>query len=720
MRKPQKVLPEKYYLDHFNEIISFNQQYCADLLFTEQKQFIQTYQALSHDSQCMLVRVVNRTGDFIQSDKMRYQEIDDCEKQLLLLTQAGLLRTLTSDDIAVWLELLTKPQLMDIAYQCQIYAIKKSASKEEVFQQVKAQCSVQDCLASDLAQSFLVKCFQSNLAYLLFLFFGNSNSKLDKFSMRDLEVLKTRDKNAQASARFDNKQQSYCCFYYSDKIAQIKRNDMDLAELAQRSEQINCHPQVPANSEYAQQLKDQYFYLLGKQLLTFLPELGMKYLQASTAAAQEKWLRERYRQGHKEQVKSQLEQIIEQSLDERLLLFAEDFYQRKYHQVKLSKLTATLRQDSYTLAIDEIHKEQVEKGVKQYYQNQGLKVYRTENRLFTSLFGLAFWQELFDPQLKAASSEFDRRPKVVKENTIYQRLEAQIEQRLSMFKQPKKAIAYLTKIATQYYGQPNGMFRWSSKIMQVISSFLQVADPQAVISHLRTMAKNYHGFNDGYPDLMIIQNKQLRFEEVKAPGDVIRANQFVTINALQLSGFEVQLCKVEWFVDPMQAYVVIDVETTGGKQPYHRVTEIGAVKVVNGEVVDSFSCLVNPQRHIPAFITKLTGISNDMVKDAPLFCEVADTLEKFLQNAVFVAHNVNFDYAFIKQEFARLERPFVMPKLCTVRESRKCFTGLKSYSLSNLCQHFNIPLTTHHRALCDAQATAELLKLIQRQQEQVE
>jgi DNA polymerase-3 subunit epsilon len=305
---------------------------------------------------------------------------------------------------------------------------------------------------------------------------------------------------------------------------------------------------------------------------------------------------------------------------------------------------------------------------------------------------------------------------VVKDNTIYQQLETQIEQRLLMFDKPQQALAYLTKIATQFYGQPNGMFRWNSKMMQIIGVFLQAASPQAVINHLRAMAINFHALNDGYPDLMIVENGQLRFEEVKAPGDVIRPNQFVTINALQQAGFDVHLCRVEWFVAPMQPYAVVDVETTGGKQPQHRITEIGVVKIINGEVVDSWSSLINPQRHISAFITKLTGISNDMVKDAPLFCEVADSLTQFMQNCVFVAHNVNFDYGFFKQEYQRIERNFVMPKLCTVRETRKHFPGLSSYSLGNLTKHFDIPLVDHHRALCDAQAAAELLKLTQQKQ----
>jgi len=100
------------------------------------------------------------------------------------------------------------------------------------------------------------------------------------------------------------------------------------------------------------------------------------------------------------------------------------------------------------------------------------------------------------------------------------------------------------------------------------------------------------------------------------------------------------------------------------------------------------------------------------VAPAPSFKQIANTLVNKLQGSIFVAHNVNFDYGFIRKECEMVGISFKMPKLCTVVESRKAFPGLKSYSLGNLAAHFELPLTNHHRALADATATAELLKLI--------
>ena len=98
-----------------------------------------------------------------------------------------------------------------------------------------------------------------------------------------------------------------------------------------------------------------------------------------------------------------------------------------------------------------------------------------------------------------------------------------------------------------------------------------------------------------------------------------------------------------------------------------------------------------------------------MVAGAPFFAQIADEFEAFIGDAVFVAHNAKFDYSFLREEFSRLERPFRYPTLCTVVASRRYFPGLKSYGLSKLCDHFEISLTSHHRALCDARATASIL-----------
>ena len=130
------------------------------------------------------------------------------------------------------------------------------------------------------------------------------------------------------------------------------------------------------------------------------------------------------------------------------------------------------------------------------------------------------------------------------------------------------------------------------------------------------------------------------------------------------------------------------------------------------KVVATYDTLINPECKIPYYISELTGIYDHMVANAPKFYQVAKKIVEITEGCTFVAHNAKFDYGFIRSEFARCEMPFDMPQLCTVVNMRRYYPGLQSYSLGKLCAEFDIKLTNHHRALADATATVELLKLI--------
>ncbi|MDE3741648.1 exonuclease domain-containing protein [Maribacter polysaccharolyticus] len=161
-------------------------------------------------------------------------------------------------------------------------------------------------------------------------------------------------------------------------------------------------------------------------------------------------------------------------------------------------------------------------------------------------------------------------------------------------------------------------------------------------------------------------------------------------------------------------YTIVDIETTGNGIKGNKITEISIFKYDGYEVVDEFTSLVNPECTIPYFITGLTGIDNDMVRDSPKLVEIADKILEITEETIFVAHSVAFDYNVIKNEFNSLGIDFVRKKLCTVRLSRKLIPGYNSYSLGKLCSSLNIPLTDRHRARGDALATTLLFQKLLR------
>lgn len=157
-------------------------------------------------------------------------------------------------------------------------------------------------------------------------------------------------------------------------------------------------------------------------------------------------------------------------------------------------------------------------------------------------------------------------------------------------------------------------------------------------------------------------------------------------------------------------FAIVDIETTGGHASGNSITEV-SIQLFDGEkVFQRFETLINPGSNIPYYITGLTGITNQMVQNAPPFTQVAKQIFELLQGRIFVAHAVNFDYSFLKAQLKDCGYELQCKKLCTVRLSRKIFPGFPSYSLGNLCSALDITITNRHRAGGDAEATVVLFK----------
>ena len=159
-------------------------------------------------------------------------------------------------------------------------------------------------------------------------------------------------------------------------------------------------------------------------------------------------------------------------------------------------------------------------------------------------------------------------------------------------------------------------------------------------------------------------------------------------------------------------YAIVDIETTGGHASANGITDIAIILHDGEKVYHRYQSLINPQQPIPVYIQALTGINNDMVKEAPVFADVASEIFELLKDKVFIAHNVNFDYSFVRYHLAAAGFSLDCKKLCTVRLSRKIIPGYPSYSLGKLCHQLGIENDSRHRAMGDAFATATLFSML--------
>ncbi|MBT8268840.1 MAG: GIY-YIG nuclease family protein [Bacteroidia bacterium] len=159
-------------------------------------------------------------------------------------------------------------------------------------------------------------------------------------------------------------------------------------------------------------------------------------------------------------------------------------------------------------------------------------------------------------------------------------------------------------------------------------------------------------------------------------------------------------------------YAILDIETTGGKYNEEGITEIAIYKYDGHTVTDQFISLINPERDIQPFVVNLTGINNNMLRNAPKFYEVAKRIVEITEGCILVAHNAKFDYRILKVEFKRLGFEFEKETLCTVELSKSLIPGHPSYSLGRITRQLGIPVSDRHRAAGDAQATVKLFSML--------
>jgi DNA polymerase-3 subunit epsilon len=711
MKRPD--LPVYYYHDHFIEMLAFVRAIYGSILTDEHDAFVTRFQHLSKDAQCLLIRMVNRRGAIFNRSLFRYSEISDLERAADDLLACGQARFLREEDYSAFVACLPKDVLISGAKAAGRTDIRVSWPKAKLVDYFLAQVPFEVAAEHCGAAKFIALDDVRPLEFLLYLYFGKTEGDLKNFALRDLGIVRT-NKATSFKARFTDGDEARACFHYSRLLDRLEVKSPSIYQDAV----TDIFGGPDCLSDYAADLRSRAAWQVGQ----FFEKLGetdlarQLYRTGSSAECNERLVRLLYGAGNKADAKDLLRRMIDDPASDGEFVFATDFFARKFGGRRTGSCTELLRA-AVNLTVDDVHRGNPEAGVAGVMRRKGYQVFFTENTLWHSLFGLLFWDELFVSDL--LHSSFDWVPHCLKDRSFARRFAAQIDDKLNAVRSGSALNLLLRPIAANW-GHPNGIFAWDHVDVDALRLLLSGTSGEGVATIVRSLCQNFRDMRDGFPDLMLEKDGAVSFMEIKAEGDVIRRNQLTRLRQLGSAGIRAEIGRVDYRFDPEQDYVVVDVETTGSWASGDRITEIGAVKIRNHQVVDEWHSLLNPQRAIPARITQITNITNEMVRDAPIFSEVADSFMRFMGDGIFVAHNVNFDYGFISYEYERLERRFRFPKLCTVAGMRRRYPGHKSYSLGNLCELYGIELETHHRALCDARATVYLLNLINQKRESAE
>lgn len=704
-------LPTHYYHAHFEELLAFVEARYQHILSAEQQALIDAFRALDLNARRLYVRLVNRKGRIFSTSRLRYPELGDLAPLLAGLRAAGWIEPASARHYFELLRFLTKSELNRVLAQ-QLTGIGRSMKKADLVRLAEQHCAPGEFLDSLGTHRIFVQRHADDIGFLLFLFFGRVQDGLSQFTMRDLGLVRVSATEDEYEPRFRERCEALETWYFAKRRHRLR--GADESTIDGLADEASAWPE-PAHPASAAE-RDKFAAALGRALEKAgrSEEALRAYRRGESTESSERVVRLLLACGQRDEARAYLEQCIDEPQNDEQALMAEDLYARKFDRKRTSVVTDELRA-APVITIDESLSGSPERAAVEWFERHGARAWRTENRLWRSLFGLLFWEDLFGVRSNRTHSPFERLPATLLDGTFAGKNRAIVASRLHLLDDPAGLRRELLATSTRYYGKANGVFRWRRDLLDPVFALIDHADPAAVRTVLARMCRDYSDHRYGYPDLMVLEDCAVRFVEIKTGGDQLRRNQLLRIGQLRDAGFDAGIVRIEWVLDPQQTYVVVDVETTGGRGERHRVTEIGAVKVRAGEIVDRFQTLINPARSIPADIIRLTGISPAMVADAPVFADIADSFRTFMGDAIFVAHNVDFDYGFIAGEYRRLGQRFRHARLCTCASMRRLFPGHRSYSLAALCAALEIDLKQHHRALCDAEAAAELLLRINEQ-----
>src|SRR4030081_925935 len=315
-------------------------------------------------------------------------------------------------------------------------------------------------------------------------------------------------------------------------------------------------------SEYAAHLRSraacragQFFEKLGETDLA-----RQLYRAGSSPECHERVVRLLYGAGNKADAEYLLLRMIDDPASDGEFVFATDFYARKFGGRRTGSCTELLRA-GVTLTVDDAYRGNPEAGVAGVMRRRGYRVFFTENTLWHSLFGLLFWDELFESD--QLHSSFDWVPHLHRRRNFARRFATQIDDKLDAVRSGN-ALGLLLRPIAANWGSPNGIFARDHVDVDALRLLLSGTSGEGIATIVRSLCQNFRDMRDGFPDLMLEKDGTVSFMEIKAEGDVIRRNQLTRLRQLGTAGIRAEIGRVDYRFDPEQDYVVVDVEKTGG------------------------------------------------------------------------------------------------------------------------------------------------------------
>lgn len=546
-------LPPKYYLDNFNSLLHFVESKYGVLLNEREEAFISAFKELSEDGRCLFLRFANRKGLIFRTDKLRYPEIHSPEQALEELLARQFVQLPEDGQQALapqFLAVYGKEEL------CRLYkvldpGIKRLSSlkKPELLQRLLNVFLWEDIRIAACAIGPVIKQgYEEELELLKFLFFGYLGGDMSAFVVRDLGMVRYEvPEETQLVARFKSRKEIEDKFRVSIAYQYFR----ELREEGSAEQLYNWYmgwsAQHSTLSEQALPLFNRLTLKLARVLERFQqPYWALEiYEKTEQAPARERRVRLLHKTGAGQEALELCRQMQVDPLNAGELFFAQDFESRLLRK-KGTKGTTQQLQEAETVEISSAYRYEVEKGVIHFLQEKGGEAMYSENYLWRSLFGLVFWDIIYDLQAPVYHSPLQRAPSdLYLPHYLECRRERMLE-RMKNLSTPEKLLKQVKEVYEKKQGIGNPLVSWHENTLPLVQAACRNMTPGSLQQVLMEMARNLKENSRGFPDLFCWTAADCFFIEVKSPGDTLSAQQLFWLRFFKECGIEAKVLRVAW------------------------------------------------------------------------------------------------------------------------------------------------------------------------------
>ncbi len=546
-------LPPKYYLDNFKSLVQFVQDKYQPILGLAELAFMQAFESLSEDAQCLYLRFANRKGQYFRFSKIQYAEITDQESALNELLLRGFCRKVTQQHLHSLADLLQIYSKAELTALCKLLEPKlrgiSKYKKEELAQRMLEELPCPDLLVAVIQEEDIVRQHYSDEYEMLkFLFFGHLHGQMSDFVVRDLGLVRFEaPEEDKLVAKFTNWQEAEEQFWVSAMYQKFR-------ELREESPAENLYSwflQIGSRGVALNPIAKPTFDRLTRKLGRILeqrqqPDFALEvYRFTQEPPSRERQVRILHKRGELQQAVSVCHSILKTPKNSEEEIFARDFL-RKQEDKKATRSTTRWLKNSDVIEISDVYKYEVEKGVLRYYSDQGYKAMYSENYLFRSLFGLIFWDIIFDQDAQVYHSPLQRFPSDLYLPQFLLKRKDRLEERVAQLSSKKKLTKHINSVYEDKWGLGNPLVGWHENTLPLVKAGITNLPRPAMFTTLLEMAKNLKEYGRGFPDIFIWKKGEYKLIEVKSPTDALSPQQLYWLQFFQEQGIAAEVQRVAW------------------------------------------------------------------------------------------------------------------------------------------------------------------------------